>query len=122
MGDDKGLVWPMLIAPYEVGVIAVNLKDADSTAEAERIYADLAARGVDVTIDDRDVRPGVKFADHELIGTPLRVTVGPKGLAAGEIELFDRRSGEPSTVPVADAVEAVFAMVTDGRAATAAVR
>jgi prolyl-tRNA synthetase len=69
-------------------------------AAAERLYDDLRARGVDVLLDDRDARAGVKFADAELIGIPYRVTLGPKALAAGEVELTDRASGETERVGV----------------------
>jgi prolyl-tRNA synthetase len=87
--DDRGLIWPVPVAPYEA-VLTVVKVDGDTMAAAERIYAELLARGIDVLLDDRDARAGVKFADAELIGIPYRVTLGPKALAAGEVELTER--------------------------------
>jgi len=91
--DQKGIVWPVAIAPYEVVVTAVTVDDAASMEVAEQVYAGLTAAGVEVILDDRDERPGVKFADAELIGIPYRVTVGPKGMAAGVVEVVRRRDG-----------------------------
>jgi prolyl-tRNA synthetase len=79
--DDKGIVWPTSIAPYEVVVTIVKSDDAQSITTAEGVYAALRANCVDTIVDDRDERPGVKFADAELIGIPYRITVGPRGLA-----------------------------------------
>lgn len=105
--DDKGIVWPVSIAPYEVVITVVKADDAPSMEVAERLYADLVAAGVDVIIDDRDERPGVKFADAELVGIPYRVTVGPKGLAAGMVEVVSRRDGTMETVPHAGVAAAL---------------
>lgn len=115
LSDDRGLVWPMTVAPYEVSVICVNNKDDAAVAEATRIYDELAVAGVDVLLDDRDVRPGVKFADNELIGVPLRVTVGPKGLAAGVVEVRGRTAAENEEIAVDGAVAAVIERVLAGR-------
>ncbi len=90
--DDKGLVWPVAVAPYEVVLTTVTV-DESTMAVAEEIYAGLRARAIDVLLDDRDARAGVKFADAELIGIPYRVTLGPKALAVGEVELTDRATG-----------------------------
>jgi prolyl-tRNA synthetase len=109
--DDKGLIWPMAVAPYHVVVTVVNVDDAATVAAAETVYRELRAAGVDALLDDRDARPGVKFADAELIGIPLRLTIGPKSLAQGEMELAVRASGERSTLPLADAARTVAAMV-----------
>ena len=92
--DARGIVWPMSIAPYEVVVTIATGDDPATVAAAESIYAALGAAGVDVLLDDRDERPGVKFADAELIGIPYRVTVGRRGIAAGEVEVVRRRDGE----------------------------
>jgi prolyl-tRNA synthetase len=97
--DEHGLVWPVSVAPSETVLTVVKMDDA-TMAAAERLYDDLRARGVDVLLDDRDARAGVKFADAELIGIPYRVTLGPKALAAGEVELTDRASGETERVGV----------------------
>jgi prolyl-tRNA synthetase len=87
--DDRGIAWPASIAPYEAVITIASMKDADGVAAGEAIYADLKAAGVDVLLDDRDARAGVKFADAELIGIPYRVTIG-KALADGEVEVTTR--------------------------------
>ncbi len=97
--DDKGLVWPVSIAPYEVVLTAVSV-DETTMAAAEGLYDGLRARGVDVLFDDRDTRAGVKFADAELIGIPYRVTLGPRALAAGEVELTARATGTTERVAI----------------------
>ena len=109
--DENGIVWPVAIAPYEAVVTVVKADDPATLAAADEIYRGLRDAGVDVIIDDREERPGVKFADAELIGFPYRITVGPRGLADGEVELMRRRGQEKQTVPVADAVAAVAAAV-----------
>ncbi len=95
--DDKGIIWPVSIAPFEA-VITLMRTDDESMAAGERLYAALRAAGVDVILDDRDARAGVKFADAELVGIPYRVTVGPKGLAGGEAEVTERASGNTVNV------------------------
>ncbi|MEA2057374.1 MAG: proline--tRNA ligase, partial [Actinomycetota bacterium] len=102
--DDKGIVWPVSIAPYETVITAVKVNDAETMTVADEIYAQLGDAGIDVIIDDRNERPGVKFNDAELIGMPYRVTVGPRGLAEGMVEITERRSGVSESVPVAAAV------------------
>jgi prolyl-tRNA synthetase len=107
--DDAGIIWPDSIAPFDVGLI--NLKSGDATVDAAAadIYAKLTAAGVDVLYDDRDERPGGKFAAMDLIGLPWQVIVGPRGLANGVVELKRRSTGERSELPVADAVERLAA-------------
>ncbi|TXK10667.1 proline--tRNA ligase [Microbacterium saccharophilum] len=106
--DDKGLVWPASIAPFDVHVVATG-RDAVAFELAEKLAADLEAAGVDVLLDDRPkVSPGVKFGDAELVGVPRIVIVG-RGAADGEVELWDRRTGERETVAAADAVAALTA-------------
>lgn len=111
--DEKGIVWPTAVAPYEAVVTVIKMDDAPTVEAAEAIYRALGDAGIDVIIDDRDERPGVKFADAELIGIPYRVTVGPKGLASGMVEITRRRDGVTQSVPVDEAaakvVEAVLA-------------
>ena len=92
--DDQGIIWPMALAPYQVIITPVNVKDEALLRTAEELYLKLAATGVDVLLDDRDERAGVKFMDADLIGIPLRVTIGPKRLAEGRVEVRLRRSGE----------------------------
>ena len=101
--DDKGLVWPESIAPFDVQVVATG-RDAAGFALAEQVSADLDAAGMDVLYDDRPkVSPGVKFGDAELIGVPKIVIVG-RGAADGQVELWDRRSGDRDVVPAAEVV------------------
>ena len=92
--DDSGLIWPISVAPYEVVLTVVKTDDENSMEVADKIYKDLKAHGIDVLFDDREERPGVKFADAELIGIPLRVTIGPRGLENGIVEFLDRADPE----------------------------
>lgn len=98
--DKDGMIWPAAIAPYQVLVVPVNVKDADSNAKAEAIYNELLDAGLEVVIDDRKERPGVKFKDADLIGYPLRVVVGPKTLQTGELEVKIRKNGEVKMLPL----------------------
>ena len=107
--DERGLCWPVSVAPYEVAVVPLAGRDETVAEVAERLYDELRGLGVEVILDDRDARPGVKFSDIELVGIPYRVTVGPRGLAAGEVELTDRATGETVNVPIADAAAQVRA-------------
>ncbi|TDD95459.1 proline--tRNA ligase [Actinomadura rubrisoli] len=101
--DDRGIVWPLAVAPFQVAVVIAQSDDADVAKAAEDVYAGLAAAGAEVVIDDRPERAGVKFRDVELTGIPFRVTVGRRGLAEGVAEVTARATGE--TVKVAlDAV------------------
>ena len=113
--DEKGIAWPMSIAPYEAVVTVVKMDDDATVAVAESLYEELRTGGVDVMLDDRDERPGVKFTDAELIGIPYRITVGPRGLAAGEVELVERATGEVEQVAVADAARVVVERVISAR-------
>jgi prolyl-tRNA synthetase len=88
--DDDGILWPVPLAPYTC-VVAALQRDANVVAAADRLYEELRAAGVDVLYDDRDERPGVKFKDADLIGFPVRVVVGGKGLARGVVEVSTRR-------------------------------
>ena len=97
--DDNGIVWPWAVAPFHIVVTPISLKDADALARAESIYEELA-KSFKVLFDDRDERPGVKFTDADLIGVPLRVVVGPRGLAKGVVELFERVSQQKRDVPL----------------------
>ena len=113
--DDAGLCWPVAIAPYEVVLTVVKVDHEASMEVAGRWHDELAAAGVDVLLDDRDARPGVKFADAELIGIPLRVTIGPRGLDLGSVEFTRRADGDTTEVAVDDLVTTVLDAVTDGR-------
>ena len=92
--DESGIIWPRAIAPYEVVVVAVNAKVDEQLRYAEEIYEELRAAGVDVLLDDRRERAGVKFNDCDLIGYPVRIAIGPKTLESGSIEVKLRKSGE----------------------------
>ncbi len=98
--DDKGIIWPAAIAPFEVVVVIAQQDDAAVAAAGERVYQSLLADGVEVIVDDRPVRAGVKFSDAELVGIPFRVTVGKRGLAAGTAELTDRATGSTVQIPL----------------------
>jgi prolyl-tRNA synthetase len=111
--DEHGIVWPVPLAPFEVTVVPVTRESPEVRETAERIYSELRGRGVDALIDDRDERPGVKFKDADLIGIPLRVTVGPKALARGRVELKRRGEPTPQEVPVEEAVGRVVAALAD---------
>ena len=100
--DDKGIVWPAAVAPFEAVVIVAQQNDAAVAEAGERAYAALLDAGVDVIIDDRPDRAGVKFSDSELVGIPFRITLGKRGLAAGAAELTDRATGETVSVPLDD--------------------
>ena len=119
--DDAGLIWPVAVAPAEVTVLTLAPQDEATAAAAEALYAELQAAGVDTLIDDRDERPGVKFRDAELIGIPYRVSVGPRDLAQGVIEITDRATGEKERVPADQAVTRVLQCLSGQRASAAAV-
>ena len=109
--DDAGIVWPAPLAPYGVHVVPVSVEDARLRETAEQLAASLDAAGVDALLDDRDERPGVKFKDADLIGLPVRVTVGPRALARGCVELKTRTAREATEVPVGDAAARAAALL-----------
>ncbi|BCS53918.1 proline--tRNA ligase [Geobacter sp. SVR] len=111
--DENGIIFPLPIAPFHCSVVAVNAKDAGVMAAAEEIYFKLEKLGIEVLFDDRDERPGVKFKDNDLIGIPLRLVVGSKGLAEGKIELKVRKTGEVLQLPIEAAIEQVRQLVAD---------
>ncbi|MCG0313716.1 MAG: proline--tRNA ligase, partial [Calditerricola sp.] len=104
--DENGIIWPVSVAPFAVHVVPVNWKDETQRAAAERLYAAFNAAGIEALLDDRDERAGVKFKDADLIGLPLRVTVGGK-VADGLVELKVRATGEQEDVPLDEVVERV---------------
>jgi prolyl-tRNA synthetase len=105
--DAKGIVWPVAIAPFEVVVVIAQQDDAAVAEAGEKVYQALLGAGVDVIVDDRPVRAGVKFSDAELVGIPFRVTVGKRGLAAGAAELTDRAAGSTVSVPLDEVTDHV---------------
>lgn len=103
--DAKGIIWPRALAPFEVVICGVGWgKSEDVRSACESIYASLKAQGVDVILDDRDLRPGIMFAEWELIGPPVRITVGDRGLKDGVIELLCRTESEAARIALADCV------------------
>ena len=113
--DERGIAWPVAVAPFEVVITVVKVDDEATMATSERLYDALTVAGVEVLLDDRDERPGVKFNDAELIGIPYRITVGPRGIANGEVELVTRATGDAETVPVSAAVSEVALRVAAAR-------
>lgn len=103
--DEHGIIWPKAIAPYSVVVVPISAKDEKQMAIAEKLYADLQSAGVDVMLDDRNERPGVKFKDADLIGYPLRLTVGKKAVEEQTIEYKPRASADSEEIALADAVK-----------------
>jgi prolyl-tRNA synthetase len=114
--DDRGMVWPAAIAPFECVVCPIGMdRSADVKAAAEKLHDELAAAGIDVVLDDRGERPGAMFADWELIGVPLRLVVSDRGLKAGTVEMQGRREANASVVPLADAAKSAGALLRPGR-------
>jgi prolyl-tRNA synthetase len=105
--DDAGIIWPRSLAPFEVVIVPVNWEHDATRAAAESLYQGLRAAGIDTLLDDRRERAGFKFKDADLLGIPVRVTIGEKGLAEGNVEVRPRRTGETAAVPLGDAVAAV---------------
>ena len=105
--DADGIVWPASIAPYQVVIVPINTKDEPQMTMAEQIYRELSAAGVEVVLDDREERSGVKFKDADLIGYPLRITVGPKALKENCVELKVRRTKESLLLPLDGYVDGV---------------
>jgi prolyl-tRNA synthetase len=116
--DDGGIVWPVTVAPFHVHLVSLAKADGDARTAAEQLYADLQARGVEVLYDDRKENPGVKFNDADLIGCPVRITVGDRGLKNGIMELKVRaEEGKGTEVPVAEVVGRVDAVLEELRGA-----
>jgi prolyl-tRNA synthetase len=109
--DENGIVWPIGVAPYQVNILPLSITDEPVRSTAEKLCADLEAAGIDVLLDDRDARPGVKFKDADLVGIPIRVTVGSKTLANGKVELKLRREKEVRLIDAASAAETVKGLI-----------
>lgn len=110
--DERGIIWPLVVAPYHAIITVINSKDEEQNSLSEEIYNQLRSKGIEVLLDDRRDRAGVKFADRDLIGIPLRITVGKK---AGErvVEFSTRREGENSEITADEAIEKVIEMVNE---------
>ncbi|EHQ91370.1 proline--tRNA ligase [Desulfosporosinus youngiae] len=109
--DEFGIVWPMPIAPYQCVIVTASTKDTLVVETADKLYQELKSLGVEVVLDDRDERAGVKFKDADLVGYPLRVTLGSKTLANGQVELRERKSGETQLVKAEDLAQQVKTMI-----------
>jgi len=110
--DDSGIVWPVQVAPFAVALALLDPADPDTARACDVIYEELSSAGLDVIVDDRPDRPGVKFADIELVGIPFRVTIGARDLANGAVELVDRASGEKEALPIDSVAGHLRALVT----------
>ena len=110
--DDRGIAWPRAIAPFEIELVTLGKEGEEARSVADGIYEDLRAAGVDTLYDDRDASPGEKFADAELLGCPLRMTVGRKSLEAGEVEVQVRRGQEKRSLPLEGAAGAAAQLLS----------
>ncbi len=107
--DERGMIWPRALAPFEVVLCPIGIGKSEAVREAaDTLYQALQAQGVDVILDDRDARPGIMFADWELIGVPLRVTLGERGLKDGIVEIQARRDAHAQRMAPADALAHVL--------------
>ncbi len=113
--DPDGIRWPISIAPFEVCVLPVNMKNAGLVEKAQRVAGELSVRGIEVLFDDRDERPGIKFKDADLVGIPLRVTFGDKNYASGHAEIRDRKTGSTDRTAIAGIVDRVCEAVLEKR-------
>jgi len=113
--DDNGIIWPLPLAPFEVVLVVLNADKPEVVEAADGLYTELRDAGIDILFDDRPERPGVKFNDMDLIGFPVRVVLGKRGLEAGEVELSLRKDGEKHLTPISDIVPAVQAMLEELR-------
>ncbi|MGA2093208.1 MAG: aminoacyl--tRNA ligase-related protein, partial [Sedimentisphaerales bacterium] len=109
--DENGIIFPVSIAPFEVIIVSVNQDDAEVVKAADDIYKQLLDKGIEVLLDDRDERAGVKFKDADLIGIPVRITVGKKALATSNVEIKLRSEPKPTLIPVTSAVEKAIELV-----------
>jgi prolyl-tRNA synthetase len=113
--DDAGLAWPRALAPFDAVVIPTNMDHPGVVATAERLYEELGRAGLEVVLDDRDATAGVKFADADLVGYPVQVVAGKRGIEAGTVDLKVRATGARSTSPVPEAVATVAALLDAAR-------
>ena len=113
--DEHGIVWPVSVAPYEVAVIPLDPKKEECATVCDQIVEALCAEGIEVVVDDRDERPGFKFADNDLMGFPYQVILGKRGLKNGSVELKDRATGEREDVAIDEVVAKVAELVKAAR-------
>jgi prolyl-tRNA synthetase len=110
--DDNGIIWPLSIAPFQVLLLPINYNDKPTGEAADLLYGELRQRGLEVLLDDREERAGVKFKDGDLIGIPLRITIGAKGLQKGTLELRWRREGKSIDIPVTGAAQTIHSYLS----------
>lgn len=115
--DENGIIWPVSVAPYEVSVIPLDPKKEDCAKATDRLVQELLDAGLDVVVDDRDERPGFKFADNDLMGFPYQVVIGKRGLKNGTFELKDRATGEREDISIDEAAAIVAARVREAKQA-----
>lgn len=111
--DEKGIIWPLELAPFKISVLPLAIKDKDVMDAAEQIYSSLMSKGVETLLDDRDERAGVKFNDAELIGIPLRIVIGKKTLAEGKVEMTVRSTGETIELPLEGCLDKVMEKLSE---------
>jgi prolyl-tRNA synthetase len=114
--DDNGIIWPINIAPYEVLITPLNPEDPDVAAVADRLYHSLTEQAVEVLLDDRPLRAGVKFKDADLIGLPIRITVGKRGVAEGHVEVKLRREADSNNIGIDQTVDHVLSLIASLKA------
>ena len=103
--DDKGIIWPDSIAPFQIAIVPLNMQKSEAVAEQSiRLYDELTALGYEVLLDDRNERPGVKFADMELIGIPHRIVIGDRGLKSGQLEYKGRTDADNQDIAIEDMI------------------
>ena len=112
--DENGIVWPVSVAPYHVIVVPVNTKNEEQVELAEKIYNELKSKGIDVLIDDRNERAGVKFKDADLIGIPVRINVG-KGASEGKVEFIKRKGYEMTEMSAEEAISAAISYINENK-------
>ncbi len=115
--DENGIIWPVSVAPYEVSVIPLDPKKEDCAKATDRLVQELLNAGLDVVVDDRDERPGFKFADNDLMGFPYQIVIGKRGLKNGTFELKDRATGEREDISIDEAAAIVAARVSEAKQA-----
>ena len=113
--DEHGIIWPVSIAPYEVSIVPLDPKMDECAAACDAISSALCEAGIEVVVDDRDERPGVKFADNDLMGFPYQIVIGKRGLKNGTVELKDRATGDRVDVAIDEVASKVAQMVIDAR-------
>jgi prolyl-tRNA synthetase len=113
--DANGIVWPVSVAPFEIAISVLNPNEVETLEAGERLYDALRGLGIEVLLDARDERPGVKFKDADLVGIPYRITVGPRGLAEKKVEWKRRRDGNVRELPLDRAAETAAEAIFEER-------